>query len=280
MKIDPEQGDVTSTRPPGLQTPRDIAVVMPTVLRPSLPRAVESVYAQDFGQDSGGTVQMLIGVDAEKGDPAILETLRENCPDHITLTVIDPGYSTSRWNGGLHPARDGGTMRTMLSYLANARYIAYLDDDNWWAPDHLSSLFKALQGLEGQGGQNIGWAYSFRWYVDPDNFATLCLDQWESVGPDRGVYAEKAGGFVDPNCLMIDKILCEPVLRWWSVPMFEARGEGADRNVFNALKAGYAWAETRRATSYYVIGPEDRMNPHRQKWIADYKAADQNPPNS
>ena len=275
MKIDPDQGDFESTRPSGLQTPRNIAVVMPTILRPSLPRAVESVYAQDFAQDSGGTVQLLIGVDAVKGDPAILEMLRENCPDHIALTVLDPGYSTSRWNGGLHTARDGGTMRTMLSYLANARYIAYLDDDNWWAPDHLSSLFDTIQG-----GQNIGWAYSFRWYVDPDNFETLCLDQWESVGPDRGVYAEKAGGFVDPNCLMIDKILCEPVLRWWSVPMFEARGEGADRNVFNALKAGYAWAETRRATSYYVIGPEDRMNPHRQKWIADYKAADQNPPNS
>ena len=268
------------TKPPGLQTPRDIAVVMPTILRPSLLRAVESVYAQDFVQDFGGTIQLLIGVDAVKGDPAILETLRATCPDQITLTVLNPGYSTVRANGGLHPARDGGAMRTMLSYLANARYIAYLDDDNWWGPDHLSSLFRTIQGVEGQGVQSIGWAYSFRWYVDPDNFATLCLDQWESVGPDRGVYAEKAGGFVDPNCLMIDKILCEPVLRWWSVPMFDARGDGADRNVFNALKADYSWAETRRATTYYVIGPGDSMDPHRQKWIAEYLAANPNPPNS
>ncbi len=28
----------------------------------------------------------------------------------------------------------------MLSYLANSRYVAYLDDDNWWADDHLSAM--------------------------------------------------------------------------------------------------------------------------------------------
>ncbi len=254
-----------TSRTPGLQTPRDIAVVIPTILRASLPRAVESVYRQDFAKDFGGTIQLLIGVDAIKGDAAMLETIRRDCPDRIEVTVFDPGYSTSRWNGGLHPARDGGVLRTMLSYLANARYVAYLDDDNWWAPDHLSSLFEAIQGK--------GWAYGFRWFVDGKTSQPLCLDRWESVGPDRGVFAEKAGGFVDPNCLMIDKLQCEPVLRLWSIPMFPHAGEGADRNVFTALKDGYEAGETRRATTYYVMGADDRMEPYRRKWIAEEIAA-------
>ena len=46
-------------------------------------------------------------------------------------------------------------------------------------------------------------------------------------------------------------------------------GEGADRNVFTALKEGYEAAETRRATTYYVMGDDDRMDPYRRKWIAE-----------
>jgi hypothetical protein len=178
--------------------------------------------------------------------------------------VLDPGYSTSRRHGGLHPASDGGVLRTILSYLVNAPLVAYLDDDNWWAPDHLSSLMSAIHGK--------GWAFSYRWFADPGTGEPLCEDRRESVGPDRGVFAQKAGGFVDPNTLMINKMICEPVLRFWSVPVFKEAGNAADRNVFSALRAGYAWAATGRATSFYTIRPGDSMDPYRQKWIADWKA--------
>jgi len=245
-----------------LQRPRDIAVVMPTVLRPSLERAVGSVFQQDFG----GTVHLLIGIDRRLGNPGIIDTIRSNCPARTTVTVLDPGYSTSKRHGGLHPASDGGALRTVLSYLANAPLVAYLDDDNWWAPDHLSSLAEAIQGN--------GWAYSLRWYVDADSAQPICIDEWESVGPDRGVYAKKAGGFVDPNCLMIDKLACEPVLRWWSNPLFPEAGDGADRNVFSALKAGYPGACTGRATAYYVIQPNDPVHRYRQIWIREKTGGD------
>lgn len=71
---------------------------------------------------------------------------------------------------------------------------------------------------------------------------------------------------------MIDKTVCEPVLRLWSRPLIEESGHAADRNVVSALRAGYAWAATGRATSFYTIRPGDSMDPYRQKWIADWKA--------
>jgi len=246
-----------TARAAALQRPRDVAVVMPTLLRPSLLRAVESVYAQNFP----GTIHLLIGVDRRDGDARVIDAIRRKCPDRVTVTVLDPGYSTSAWNGGVHPARDGGALRTVLSYLANARLLAYLDDDNWWAADHLSSLARAVEGK--------AWAYSLRWYVDAETQRPLCVDEWESVGPDRGVYAAKAGGFVDPNCLMIDKLACEPVLRLWSNPMFPESGDGADRNVFRALRSDYDGAATGLATAYYVIHPADPVHPYRQGWIAE-----------
>ena len=239
----------------GLQRPRDVAVVMPTLLRPSLERAVDSVFRQDLD----GTVHLLIGIDRRDGDVGLIDTIRRNCPPQVTVTVLDPGYSTAKRHGGLHPAGDGGVLRTALSYLANAPLVAYLDDDNWWAPDHLSSLAEAIRGK--------GWAYALRWYVAPDTLQPLCVDEWESVGPDRGVYAEKAGGFVDPNCLMIDKLACEPVLRCWSEPMFPEAGDGADRTVFSALKSDYAGAGTGRATAFYVMRPSDPVHRYRLEWI-------------
>jgi len=42
----------------------DAAVVMPTLLRPSLERAVRSVFAQDLG----GRIQLLIGVDCPSSE--------------------------------------------------------------------------------------------------------------------------------------------------------------------------------------------------------------------
>jgi hypothetical protein len=122
---------------PARQAPFDVAVVIPTVLRPSLARAVESIYRQQFP----GRIQVLIGVDKPLGDYSLLDDLRRDCPDHCDLMVFDPGYSTSARNGGLYPGGCGGALRTILSYAANSRAIAYLDDDNWFHPDHLRTLF-------------------------------------------------------------------------------------------------------------------------------------------
>ena len=67
--------------------PYDVAVVIPTVLRPTLARAVQSVYAQRFP----GTIQILVGVDTRLGDPAILDSLATAAPANCVLSVFDPG---------------------------------------------------------------------------------------------------------------------------------------------------------------------------------------------
>jgi hypothetical protein len=238
------------------QRPFDVAVVIPTVLRPSLPRAVASVYRQ-----SGvASIQVLLGIDSPGGDSSLLGDLARQCPDHCALTVLELGYSTSVRHGGLHPARDGGALRTILSYAANSRHVAYLDDDNWWHPSHLSTLLHAARGRD--------WAWSLRWYVDPDHETPLCIDRWESVGPDAGVFRERFGGFVDPSCLLIDKIACEPVLRWWSIPLpGDPVGMSADRHVFAWLRRHGRDAGTNQATAYYTIHPSDGMHQRRLQWI-------------
>ncbi len=205
-----------------LQTPFDIAVVMVTVVRPTIAQAMRSVFAQRFP----GRIQILVGVDRWEGPRALLEQLVAECPPHVAVTILDLGYSTSRRHGGLYPSSYGGALKTILSYAANSRYITYLDDDNWYAPTHLVTLRDAVAGKD--------WAFSLRQFVDAATGEILCPDTWESMGPGRGVYAKAQGGFVDTNCYLIDKLACPKVFLEWANTRFEG-GTGGDRQILQRL---------------------------------------------
>jgi hypothetical protein len=249
-----------------LQIPFDVAVVMPTIGRESILEAVKSIYAQT----NVARIQLLIGVDTPGGDFIRLQELLDAAPPHVTPCLFYPGYSTSVRHGGLHPARDGGSLRTTLSYMANARYIAYLDDDNWWAPAHLRLMLHAINGRD--------WAFALRWFVHPDSRQPVCIDDWESVGPGRGDFVQKFGGWVDPNCLMIDKLACEPVLRWWSIPLpGDPVAMSADRHIYHWLQKKSAPGETNQASVYYAMQPEDDIHSYRLQHMGSRYAAVSSP---
>jgi len=206
-----------------LQTPFDVGIVTVTVVRQTLPQALRSVFAQRFS----GRIQVLVGVDRWVGDRAMAEQLRAEAPSHVAVTLLDLGYSTSQRNGGVYPSHYGGALKTMLSYAANSRYVTYLDDDNWYAPDHVATMLEAVAGK--------AWAFSLRHFVDAESGTPLCPDTWESLGPDRGVYANAQGGFVDTNCYFIDKLACNDVFPEWAMTRF-AGGTGGDRQVLEKLR--------------------------------------------
>ena len=242
----------------------DVSVVMPSVLRDTIREALRSVFAQDLQ----GRVQTLIGVDRPHDDSGLLDAICTDCPPNHSVMVLYPGYSTSARHGGLHPAWDGGALRTVLTYLAHSRHVAYLDDDNSWAPNHLSSLRQAIEGHE--------WAWSRRCFIHPVSRVPICEDEWESVGPGRHGRFGYRGGWVDPNCLMIDKIACEAVIRWWGIPLRNSgKAMDADRNVFELLAERFRGQGTGLVSTYYVIHETDPEHPHRLAAIGEerYRAA-------
>lgn len=205
-----------------LQTPFDVGVVMATILRPTFAQALRSVYAQRFT----GRIQVMVGIDRWEGERATLDELIAERPGNVSVTVLDLGYSTSQRNGGVYASRYGGALKTILSYAANSRYVTYLDDDNWYAPEHLATMLAAIAGKD--------WAFSLRHYVDAKTGDLLCPDTWASVGPGRGVFAQAQGGFVDTNCFLIDKIACHDVFPEWAMPRFKG-GTGGDRQILQRL---------------------------------------------
>lgn len=243
-----------------LQQPFDAAVVIPTTCRPSLVRAVRSV----FRQTGIARVHVLIGVDVVRGDPAVIDDLMAERPPTHAVTVLDLGYSTSVRHGGLYLSQDGGALRAMLTYAANSRYVAYLDDDNWVHESHLARLRAAIEGQD--------WAYTLRWYVDPETLDPLAVDRWESVGPGRGVFAQGFGGFVDPNSLMVDKLRCEQAIACWTIPLSaDVRGRTADRTVFDMLRRSPAIGRTETPTTYYLLNPGDPNSVARLDWLRRFR---------
>ena len=146
--------------------------------------------------------------------------------------------------------------------MANSRLVAYLDDDNWWAPNHLTTLVKAIDGFD--------WAFSYRWFVDPDTREPLAIDVWESGGPGQGVHKD---GFVDPSCLMIDKTRCPSAAQCWTFPL-AGDPMSADCTMFGFLSRYHSWRSTGEATAYYTLNPRDRMFPERLRWIEEARMLD------
>jgi hypothetical protein len=246
-----------------LQAPFAVAVVIPSVLRVEIGDALRSVFAQTIE----GRIQVLIGIDVFTQDVAMLDAICESRPPACVVQVFYPGYSTSRWHGGISPARDGGALRCILSNLANSPFVAYLDDDNWWHPDHLRLLRQVIGDDD--------WAFSHRWFVHPISRRPICVDKWESLGPGKGIFNERYGGFVDPNCLMIRKPRCETVFSLWNKPLAtDPNGMSADRMVFDALRALFRGVDSGQPTAFYVLAPNDAGHAVRLRLIGpDYDRA-------
>ena len=243
-----------------LQQPFDAAVVISTILRPTLKDALLSV----FRQTHPGRIQIMLGIDKALGDRGVLEEALKHRPPNQAVTLLELGYSTSARHGGVHADLWGGALPTVLGYLANSRYIAPLADDNWMHDQHIATLLAAIGDRD--------WAFSLRWYVDDATRKPLCVDLWESVGPGAGVYAETFGGFVDPNCMLLDKVRSEPVLRHRSLTFMSPVGPApSDRGVFDQLRHR-PWVCTGQPTSYYTIQPSDTNHQSRMTLIRQFLA--------
>jgi hypothetical protein len=233
----------------------DISIVIASVGRASLVRAVQSIFHQAFE----GNIQILIGLDVDfYGHAQGMKTqLEASCPKNMFMTWIDPGYSTSKRHGGVHRCFYGGALRSALSFLAQSQYVMYLDDDDWIGESHCADVLKAIQDKK--------WAHSLCFYADGNSGEAICEDLLESVGVNAGIYKDDFGGFVRASGLLINKIALANLLYIWSESN-DLAGDGEDRLVFEQLRH-IEHGCTGRASVYYTLDPKDSMHAVRMQYI-------------
>ncbi len=233
----------------------DIAIAVTTVCRPSLLRCVQSV----FTQKEAGKIQLLVGVDHDSENKAaeLHKSIAAQCPDHVSLVWLDLGYSTSRRHGGVHSNFYGGSLRSALTMLADAEVVVALDDDDWFAPEHCADILTAIADKT--------WAFAHSIYADGDTGEGLCVDEMESVGVGKGVYATDFGGFVRPSGLAINKLKLPSVVHLWSCARWPT-GDGDDRLIFDQLRHE-PHACTGKATVYVSLDHRDPKHSDRLAFI-------------
>ena len=149
------------TEPP---KPKSVVVITPTIGQEHLKKAIESVNKQTYKN-----IKHLVVVDG----PQFLDKVTSlNISEYYTnLQVTVAPENTGKTGGDFY----GHRIYAGYPHLVTADYIAFLDDDNWYEPEHIETLVNTLES------KNYDWVYSLRKFYKPDG-QFLMLDCWESLG--------------------------------------------------------------------------------------------------
>lgn len=163
-----------------------VTVITPTTGAPCVRQALDSVKNQTYD-----SIQHLVVVD---GQPKGRVIAREY--PHIDL--VDLPYATGK------DQYNGHRIYGAMTYIANGDFICFLDEDNWYEPNHIESLVDVIS-------KGNTWAYSLRKIVSQEG-EYICNDDCESLGKWTSVINDK---FIDVNCFMIPKISALGFSPYW-----------------------------------------------------------------
>lgn len=180
-------------------TQKTVAVVTSTIGRPELIRAIESVRNQTY------PCKHYIFVDGEQFHEKVREIVKpySNIPN-IIVTYLPMNTGADGWINSF--------INAAAPFLVKEDILCYLDDDNWYDPEHIGAIAEAFNQ------HNVDMAFNLRKLYDNEgNF--LCEDNVESIGfwyaSDKLRYImnykgesvsmetqlHRTNGHIDTNCL-------------------------------------------------------------------------------
>lgn len=216
-----------------------ITVVTSTIGRPELRQCIESVRAQTF------RAEHLIFVNGSKHWDNATNVQVAMKP---TGTFWEQEFRLYSETGDYGAGPSMADVFAASAFLAQSEWICWLDDDNWFDPDHVESL------LEHCKRNDLAWAYSLRRFVAKDG-TLICDDDWCSLGhyPVLGTKEH----LVDNSCFFVRRDLARRfALAWTAMPLV------ADRCFTLALmKSGVKYGCTGISTVNYRIGTGTAQNP-------------------
>jgi glycosyltransferase involved in cell wall biosynthesis len=138
-----------------------VTVIIPTTGAPELSKAIESVllnhdticYVVCDGEENAGKVKV------------ITSEFAGNKNLKVSVLPINVGAN------GFY----GHRVYASFTHLVNTEYVLYLDQDNWFHPDHVQSCVDTIE--EGK----LDWCYSLRKIRSKDG-TFICNDDCESLG--------------------------------------------------------------------------------------------------
>lgn len=113
----------------------------------------------------------------------------------------------------------GHRVYAAFTHLVNTEYLCYLDQDNWFEPDHVENCIDTIESRQ------LQWCYSLRNIYNGDRFA--CRDDCESLGRYKSYHGVN---HIDTNSYFLKR---ESVLQLASV---WHGGWGQDRIFYSVIR--------------------------------------------
>jgi|SRR6185503_5958378 len=150
-----------------LKINKPVTVITPTIGKETLNKAVLSVAQQTYTN-----VKHLVVIDGNEFDSKVADELSnyeiERSSGRLTICALP-------WNTGKN-GYYGHRIYAAFSHLLDTDYAMFLDEDNWYEPNHIESLVETLET-----NSDASFAYSLRSIHDVDgNY--LLDDNCESLG--------------------------------------------------------------------------------------------------
>lgn len=227
-----------------LNIEKSVTVITPTIGSPKLADAIKSVQEQTYGN-----VNHLLVIDGDQYfDDAYHGLYDTYSPKNAKKTVTTLKLP---WNTGANGFY-GHRIYAGVPHLLNSDYIFFLDEDNWYEPDHVKSLVEVLD-------QGNNFAYSFRKIFNPDK-SYVCDDNCEALGkwpiffthhnytgerdPRNG---QDENYLVDTSSFAFERNFLQHTCHLWH------SGWGGDRRYLYCVKDNAKWDTSRKHTLCYRL---------------------------
>lgn len=213
---------------------KKIAVITPTIGKSTVIKAIESVAMQTM-YESIDHVLVIDGPDFSLDRTIISELSRggndeqfDNIHSRANLTQIRLPFNTG--GDGFY----GHRIYASIPHILDHEYIAFLDEDNWYEPDHIESLVDTIES----GEKNYDFVHSLRKIYRADG-TYACDDNCESLGKwlvwpvlnvPKHEYHPAFGNLVDTSSYFFRTSFLIKTAHFWHSKW------GGDRNFFYNMK--------------------------------------------
>ncbi|MGQ0287425.1 glycosyltransferase family A protein [Pasteurellaceae bacterium 22721_9_1] len=235
-----------------MTTQPSVAIITSTIGRLELARAIESVKKQTY------PCKHYIFVDGEQFADKAKAVIEQY--DNLIVTYLPMNTGVNSWVNS--------SINAIAPYLVKEDIVCYLDDDNWYEPNHVQSIVESFAICP-----TADFVYSLRNLYDiAGNF--ICHDDieslgiWESKTKEKFSFKLEIDGYqfwlapqlkgtyhIDTNCYGFTRqsaITIAPI--WFS-------GKYNDRNVFQKIsQLKWTVVPTRKYSVNYTVDLERYMS--------------------
>ena len=222
-------------------------VITPTTGIPELAQAIQSVAKQGDG------VEHWVVVDGMQYADKAIKVVQENAHSRLKLIILPENTGAPHnYFKELEAGFYGHRIYAGVTNFVNADYVLFLDEDNWYEDNHVSTMVEGIQNY------SLEWIYSLRKIVDKKgNF--MCEDNCDSLG----VYPNQNRiTFVDMNCYCFKTEFLLKLLHVFQVPSYNC-----DREVFKQAIALSPRPDSFSSTGRYTVNYRAHREEHKDWFL-------------